>query len=401
MSYPSGEVGSAASPYYSLCNKINMQIKEVLRKIHLVLGLASGLVIFIVSLTGALYVFQDEVALLLQGYKKVEPQQQEFIAPSEAFLIGKETIQNRTIHGLVYGTPDEALEIIYYQTEPEFYGFAYLNPYSGKVIETLDYNKTFFGIMLKGHTSLWLPEKIGLVIIAAAIIIFLSQLITGLVLWWPRKRASSKSFGFSTEASSSVKRLELHKVVGFYVFWLALIFVLTGMVWLFQGFERGIFKSLGGEKEIVFSYPESDTTFKGKETFEGHPVDNVYDKIKKEYPEMPVIEIHTLDNPLSPVFVELNRDPSTYWKMDYLFFDQYTLEEIPPSHAYGRYNEAGLPEKVRRLNYDVHAGSIGGFLGKLLAFIASIFCASLPVTGFIIWWQRTKEKKMFLNKMDI
>ena len=46
------------------------------------------------------------------------------------------------------------------------------------------------------------------------------------------------------------------------------------------------------------------------------------------------------------------------------------------------------------MNYDIHVGAIGGLPGKVLAFLLSAIIASLPVTGFLIWWgRRNKEKK--------
>jgi uncharacterized iron-regulated membrane protein len=43
------------------------------------------------------------------------------------------------------------------------------------------------------------------------------------------------------------------------------------------------------------------------------------------------------------------------------------------------------------MNYDIHVGAILGFPGKVLAFLASLIAASLPVTGFMIWWGRRKK----------
>ena len=46
--------------------------------------------------------------------------------------------------------------------------------------------------------------------------------------------------------------------------------------------------------------------------------------------------------------------------------------------------------KINDLNYDLHVGQAMGFIGKMLAFLASLICASLPVTGFIIWLGKKK-----------
>jgi uncharacterized iron-regulated membrane protein len=45
------------------------------------------------------------------------------------------------------------------------------------------------------------------------------------------------------------------------------------------------------------------------------------------------------------------------------------------------------------MNYDIHVGSILGFPGKVLAFLASLIGASLPITGFLVWYGRKFKKK--------
>jgi uncharacterized iron-regulated membrane protein len=38
--------------------------------------------------------------------------------------------------------------------------------------------------------------------------------------------------------------------------------------------------------------------------------------------------------------------------------------------------------------YDIHIGKILGLPGQLLVFFASLIVASLPITGFYIWYGR-------------
>src|SRR5690606_39818843 len=105
------------------------------------------------------------------------------------------------------------------------------------------------------------------------------------------------------------------------------------------------------------------------------------------------LEVHIPVTAASPVSANANPDDETYWKLDYRYYDQYTLEELPVDHIYGRYHEASAADKLMRMNYDIHTGAILGLPGKFLVFFASLLCASLPVTGFVIWWGRSNKKK--------
>ncbi|MNY32150.1 hypothetical protein D3C86_1663500 [compost metagenome] len=74
-------------------------------------------------------------------------------------------------------------------------------------------------------------------------------------------------------------------------------------------------------------------------------------------------------------------------------FDRHTLKEFPAHPVYDlKFSEASFPAKLRKMNYDIHVGSILGLPGKFLAFFASLIGASLPITGFLIWWGKRKKK---------
>jgi len=67
--------------------------------------------------------------------------------------------------------------------------------------------------------------------------------------------------------------------------------------------------------------------------------------------------------------------------------------ELPATGTYaGAFRDASVPDKIKRMNYDIHVGAVLGLPGKILAFFASLIAASLPVTGFYIWWGRRKKK---------
>jgi uncharacterized iron-regulated membrane protein len=57
------------------------------------------------------------------------------------------------------------------------------------------------------------------------------------------------------------------------------------------------------------------------------------------------------------------------------------------------YRDKPAGEKFIGMNYDIHVGAILGWPTKILAFVASLVCATLPVTGFFIWWNRLKKNK--------
>ena len=371
-----------------------MKLKKTIGKIHLWLGLASGLIVFIIAITGCIYAFQDEIQNLTQSYRFVEAQSKPFLLPSRIREIADKQLPGKHIHAVLYQGQDRAAKAIYYSFDEHYYDFVYVNQYTGEVLKVKDEYADFFRIVLDGHFYLWLPPDIGQPVIASATLIFLVMLITGLFLWWKRKKAKdNQKFKIKWSARWRRKNYDLHSVLGFYITWIAIIFAVTGLVWGFEWFRDGLYTATsGGKKFVDYQSPPSDTA--AITSMEIPAIDKVYLKMVAEYPNAEWIEVHPPENAQASIAANANPDASTYWKIDYRYFDQYTLKELPVNHIWGRYPGASGADRLMRLNYDIHTGGIMGLSGKFLAFCASLIVASLPVTGFLIWWGRRKKDKV-------
>jgi hypothetical protein len=177
--------------------------------------------------------------------------------------------------------------------------------------------------------------------------------------------------------------------MGFYAFSVAFILALTGLVWGFEWFANAIYKTAGGKKEIVYSEPVSSQP--GAAANERASVDRVWDIMRNEYPGAEIIEVHPPATDSSAIAANANPDGGTYWQTDYRYFDQHTLKEMEVGHVWGRTSNATAADKLFRMNYDIHVGAVLGLPGKILVFCASLIVASLPVSGFLIWWGRRKK----------
>jgi uncharacterized iron-regulated membrane protein len=378
--------------------------KKLISTLHLWLGLFSGLVVFIVAVTGCIYAFQEEIQDLLQPYRFVEAKQQEFLPPSQIREIADAQLPGRHIHGVLYEGRHRAANAIYFSFDDHYYDFVYVNPYTGKVQQVVDVYKTFFRLVLDGHFYLWLPPGIGQPVVASASLIFIVLLLSGIYLWWPRnKKGIKKSFSIKWNARWRRKNYDLHQVLGFYASFFALILALTGLVWGFEWFKNGVYTAAGGEKSLVYEEPLSDTTALAVTPALFHPVDILWERIRRHYPAAESIEMHFPEGSQSPIHVAVNPDASTYWQIEYLYFDQYTLQELPPvNHIWNRLSEASAADKLMRMNYDIHVGAILGLPGKVLAFLVSLMIASLPVTALLLWLGRKNKppKQQNMNPLE-
>jgi uncharacterized iron-regulated membrane protein len=71
-------------------------------------------------------------------------------------------------------------------------------------------------------------------------------------------------------------------------------------------------------------------------------------------------------------------------KQDQLFFDQYTGAILQTK----LFSNASTGDKLKATNYNIHTGKVFGIVGQFVVFFASLIAASLPITGFIMWWNR-------------
>ncbi|RZS92006.1 PepSY-associated TM helix domain-containing protein [Aquimarina brevivitae] len=378
-----------------------MTFKKFIFQLHKILGLTTGLVVFIVAITGCCWAFRDEIESLYGDYKKVAPQNEAILTPTKAKELAKEVIPNHTVHGTVYKKANDAIEVIFYDAEPEFYQSVFLNPYSGEVIQVDDHLSGFFAFILKGHMRLWLPKAIGEQVVGVSILIFLLIIISGFFLWLPKKRKNLKQrlkFDWNKTTRCKRKNFDLHTIVGFYICSFALIIGFTGAMLSYNWLKYVVYQSTGGEKEMRFMIPKNQSAkLLYSETI---PMDYLIVKLSTEHPEAEGFELHYPKSKEESIYVEVSNSKGLYYDSDFRFFDQNTLKEIETPSIYGKYENAKVADKILRMNYDIHIGAIGGIAGKFIAFLVSLLIATLPVSGVLLWYGRKyKKKKLQKNKV--
>ncbi|MFK7030638.1 PepSY-associated TM helix domain-containing protein [Flavobacterium oreochromis] len=367
--------------------------KQKTRKIHLWLGLISGIIVFIVATTGALYTFKEEIQTWNQQHPKVKTQNSLLLTPSILRNIATKKFPNKEIHAIKYNGTNKAAEIIFYKDSPSYHIVLYLNPYNGKIIKISDLNTGFFHFIFEGHMYLWLPHSIGQIIVATATLLFMFLVITGIILWYPKRNKEIKKriwFQWKEGIKWKRKNFDLHNIIGFYTSLFALIFIITGLVWGFPWFGYLYYKAIGGEKSMIYQEP---TAFYKNKTLKNSSLslDKAWSIMKSEYPNAQSIEIHPPLNDSTSIACNSNSESNTLWRTDYRYFDQYSLEEKKVNHLWGQLKDADNSDKLLRMNYDIHTGAIGGLAGKIFAFLISLLIASLPITGFLIWWGRKNK----------
>lgn len=376
-------------------NFIHMNFRKFYLQLHLWLGLISGIVVFIVCITGCLYAFKDEIKDTTQPWRFVAPESVPMLLPEEILKIANNHTGRTVPTAITYGEAADAVFVDYMDFKTASCT-VYINPYTGEVIHSIQKEpgeSDFFSFVLKGHRTLWIPGKAGKMIVGYSILIFVVTLLTGLVLWYPRKwnkKAALRNFTLKIKAPFARVNYDLHNVLGGYAAIVLIILSLTGLVWSFSWFSKAAYYVTSGGKELKpYVLPKSDT----RHIAEGKAGLNVlFGQLKKDSPDATTFYFALPQKKESVIRVSVVHERGSYYKTDNLFFDQYTLAPLQGSGAYaGKYTEASAADKLRRMNLEIHDGRILGIFGKILVFICALIGASLPVTGFIIWFRKKRN----------
>ncbi|MCC8426558.1 PepSY-associated TM helix domain-containing protein [Mucilaginibacter sp. UR6-11] len=367
------------------------RLKKTILFIHRWLGFISGLVVVIVSITGCLFVFQDEIQDALYSYRKVKVQHTPYLLPSQLKQIAlKQYPVAETGFVAYYGADRPAMVMV---TVPKLgTRYIFIDPYNGRLLHDQNVGRDFFVIVEYIHLYLLLPPAIGRQIVGWSVIIFVVLMITGIILWWP-KRKSDRKRSFTIKWAGRWRRInyDLHNVLGFYACSIAVILAITGLSIAFEWVSKGIKNTanLGKIYAAEEQIPVSDSINKP-----AVPI-NTWDKsflyAQNKSPQAHMFFIYTdSKKEASTVEVIAYYQPMHYYKSDSYEFDQFTAK--PLKILMHQNKSPGL--KMNSMNYDLHVGQLLGLTGKIIAFLTSLICASLPITGFVIWWGKRKKSKV-------
>lgn len=366
--------------------------KEIIKKIHLWLGLITGLVVFIVSITGAIYVFQEEINLLLQAgvYKNVEKQKDPFLSPLEIKKQSEDFFKKKIIFmtATVYPEGDRAT-IVWVRDSTRKYTAIVQNPYTGAVMHSYPYNVNFWAIVLGLHTSLLIPG-VAHHIVSISTILFIVLLISGFILWYPKRRKNLKQ-RLAIKWGASPKRLnyDLHNVLGFYMSWASIFIALTGLIMAYQWMDKAVYwLATGGEHQLQQASAKSKLTNRNFNF--ATEVDKKITVILAKYNDVDNYYIEYPRDSVDCYKIRVNTNRGFFYnRNDFYAVDQYSGEIV----ATDLWEEKNKGDKLQSANLNIHIGAILGTTGKIIAFLASLVCASLPVTGFLIWRGRNNKKK--------
>lgn len=341
--------------------------KKTLYKIHRFAGLTLGFFLFLLGVSGTAITFREE--LLPKSYPElfnVKPDNKPLpvFKLYESALVYKSSTQEIT-NLYTSHHEDEAYMLMIKDSEKKFPLIWTINPYSGEIMGEMSMIKNFYAVMLMIHTN-FLAGKVGSYLVGILGLVLTFFIISGLIIFTPKKSISVRYKGLLTFKWSSQK---IHHQLGVIAGIPLLLSALTGMF-------------------IVFDLP-----YYSARLFKSPPrIEEAEEKGNCYYPDqLNVLKSISplMENRLISIHFcsEKNRLMKiTYGQSDRDFLDGYVREVIDP--------DLNLPLQVfdsqvdpkswnfkRLLIYPIHTGQYFGFIGRMINFLLGLTLTLLFLTG--------------------
>lgn len=366
-------------------------IRDFINDVHLWLGLVSGIVLFLVCLSGTILTFEKEI----EGWFK-EDMKVEAVGAKKSIsnLVNNPSIQGKGELTSINIPTDESspYEFSIKEDPKQRRGTTYLvNPYSAELLvpKETGMDKFMFS-MFRMHRWLMMDISWGRPIVGIATIIFLILAISGIVLWFPKKvKWKTVKAGFKIKTNANWKRInhDLHNTLGFYACILILIMGITGLCWSFEGYRDGlsaimgtkVFGNRGGGPEIDLESFDNEKSISLEEAIA------LANKELNYEGELSV----SLPNDKNPIysFRKLADDSWSTVAQDRLQI--HTSGEVVSKEIYA---DKPLNVKIASAIKPIHTGTIYGTFSKWIYFLACLIATSLPITGTIIYINKLKKK---------
>jgi uncharacterized iron-regulated membrane protein len=394
-------------------------LRKLFNTLHLWLGLGAGIILFIVGLTGTVYVFHTEVERAMNPQLYHVTSQGSATLNADVLIAGVEkklggkvvSLQMPGDEGATYiasikpgklkgeKVKEETGDNKKAKAKPEDKKAAepknknyFINPYTGEVIAEVGAAKTaqFFSTVQKLHRWLLLDNETGKLIVGSAVVLFFFIIVSGWVIWFPKKIKNWKQ-GFTVKFSANWKRInhDLHNSLGFYASFLLMIMCLTGLCWTFDWYKNGASAVLGakvykvkGEKPMM-SKPVSDSGMQAQ------TITAFIGKANEIFPYNGDMRVIIPAEPNAVITVTKNKTGAfAIAATDKVQLDRFTLQPLKTE----RFADKRLNEKVADSIRAIHTGEIFGVISKILYLLAALIGTSLPVTGTLIWLNKKKKK---------
>lgn len=353
--------------------------KTALFTIHSITGLVSGIFILILSLSGALLVFHEELDQL--QYPAVTNSNGPLLSVDSCY----KSLQQQYPHAQISNcnistTAKESFVFTVYDSSYKNGTAAmqaFVHPQTGAVLKTRggsdDMKNNFMSWLSSLHNSFRLHKK-GEWLLGFFAIAFLISIITGIILY--RKNVLAVLLFRKTV----FKKGNLHQVIGTWALVFNLMIAFTGF-WMQRYVFKKEFYSADSYIPILKASPPLFFNF-----------DSAYGAAKKQYPDFSGHVIYFAQSKKGKTAIYGSNRTNSFIHSKKLA-DVLLLDSTGTVAKTAFVNEIAASDRYDIINSQIHFGKYGGWPVKIIYGLFGLAGGLLAITGFLMWLRRKKRPR--------
>jgi len=395
---------------------LSRKFYQLIIRWHFFCGLLFIPLTIIISVSGCIYLFEDEYEEFMFKEQLFVEQGSERLPASVLLNNAKQHIPNMKASGFKYfDDPTRSAQVTFRsgpsmphhgappKTSMEWAGDGpekvavvleskrttlYINPYNGKVLGTNTNGDTLMSFMKDLHGNL-LGGKFGSLFVELTSCWVIMLMATGIVMWWPRGKVGIRGTLIPRlNESNRVFWRDLHAVPAFYFSFLIIFLVISGLPWteVWGDAFHSIQRNLGMNAPAGFHSRslKSDASNSNKGQIS---LDYVIAEAKaRDYSGEIKIKLPKNKTDTYAILQDSD-DPAARESMH---FDQYSGTVLSASEW------SKIPIMAKAVTYGIklHRGEYFGVWNLVLALVTTLILIFMCVSGIVLWLKRRPNGKL-------
>ena len=367
-----------------------MRLRTVVFWAHLLAGTVAGLVILVMSATGAILALKPQILDYIErDVRVVEPSNMPALSVAQLLAAARA------------GRPDAQATAIVVDRHPSVstaIGFGrdatlYVNPHTGAVLgEGSKTAQTFFRRVENWHR--WLAvdgahRAAARSVNDAANLVFLWLAVSGLYIWWPRKwtpQHVKAITAFRRTTSTRARDFNWHNVIGFWCAPVIIVMTATGVVMSYAWANNLLYRATGTRPpQAQASEAGAGARVERRAAASPIDVDRLFARAAEQLPTWSAITLRLPNRPGAPVAFTLTDGRS---------WNRFARSELALDAMTGAivrwqpYEGTSRGQKARGWARYGHTGELGGVAAQTLAGLACLGGVVLVWTGVSLTLRR-------------
>ncbi len=352
--------------------------------IHLYCGLALGIVVTIIGLTGSLIVYKPETERLMSAaIASVQPGGARASIDDLYRNVHAFRPADRIDRLYTWGGPTAAW--MFRTIRPDGRRqYVYVDQYRGNVLGEYVMDGSLLQWTYELHDNLLFGKR-GLVANGFLALLVIVLGISGLVIWWPGAKRVITGFHFHMRAGWKTQNYDIHKVLGFLALIPLVVIAISGASYAFPDAYRKIAEGVTGT--VAFVEPPRSHAASGADA----PLDKVFATTTQTIPDAE-LTILTFPSARNGAFTARKRLVGDWSRLgnQYLYVDRFSggvlrvdlLDRLP------------LGARLVSAMSPLHYGSFWGHWSRVFWILMGLVPGVLSISGFLMWWNRVVVKWM-------